>query len=66
MADIRILITDPAGQTRDVTLRGAAFIIGRQADTDVMLEHPAVSRRHAELFCDPFGRWWIRDHRQRA
>ncbi len=61
MSEVRILITDAHGETRDLRLHGSGFTIGRQFDTDVVLDHPAVSRRHAELFCDPFGRWWIRD-----
>jgi hypothetical protein len=27
----------------------------------LLLDHHTVSRRHAEMVCDPFGRWWIRD-----
>jgi serine phosphatase RsbU (regulator of sigma subunit) len=27
----------------------------------LVLDHHTVSRRHAEMVCDPFGRWWIRD-----
>jgi hypothetical protein len=36
-------------------------VIGRSPNLPIMLDHDTVSRRHAELFCDPFGRWWIRD-----
>lgn len=36
-------------------------ILGRLPDVQVVLDHHTVSRRHAEMFCDPFGRWWIRD-----
>lgn len=36
-------------------------VIGRSPNLQITLDHDTVSRRHAELFCDPFGRWWIRD-----
>jgi phosphoserine phosphatase RsbU/P len=37
------------------------LVIGRVPGVDLQLDHDTVSRRHAEMFCDPFGRWWIRD-----
>lgn len=37
------------------------IVMGRVAGVQVFLDHHTVSRRHAEMFCDPFGRWWIRD-----
>jgi serine phosphatase RsbU (regulator of sigma subunit) len=37
------------------------LVIGRIPGVQVLLDHHTVSRRHAEMFCDPFGRWWIRD-----
>jgi serine phosphatase RsbU (regulator of sigma subunit) len=36
-------------------------IIGRAADAQIRLDRGTVSRQHAELLCDPFGRWWIKD-----
>ncbi|MFO0551778.1 MAG: SpoIIE family protein phosphatase [Polyangiaceae bacterium] len=36
-------------------------VIGRTPGLSLTLEHDTVSRRHAEIFCDPFFRWWIRD-----
>jgi len=36
-------------------------VIGRVPGVQLVLDHHTVSRRHAEMFCDPFGRWWIRD-----
>jgi serine phosphatase RsbU (regulator of sigma subunit) len=36
-------------------------VIGRVQGVGLMLDHHTVSRRHAEMFCDPFGRYWIRD-----
>jgi serine phosphatase RsbU (regulator of sigma subunit) len=37
------------------------MIIGRAATADVRLENERVSRQHAELIYDPFGRWLVRD-----
>jgi len=39
----------------------AHAIIGRAAGTQIHLDRGTVSRHHAEIICDPFGRWWIRD-----
>lgn len=36
-------------------------VIGRTPGLELTLDHDTVSRKHAEVFCDPFGRWWIRD-----
>jgi phosphoserine phosphatase RsbU/P len=38
-----------------------SLVIGRVTGVEILLDHDTVSRRHAEMFCDPFGRWWIRD-----
>jgi len=40
-------------------------VIGRLPDCDVQIGHDTVSRRHAEFFRDPFGRWWVRDLQSR-
>jgi sigma-B regulation protein RsbU (phosphoserine phosphatase) len=39
----------------------AHAIIGRAADAGIRLDRGTVSRQHAEVLVDPFGRWWIRD-----
>lgn len=49
------------GQITRVPLRGTRFVIGRLPDADIRIPHDTVSRRHAELVKDPFGRWWLRD-----
>ncbi len=36
-------------------------IIGRSELCDVVLESPDISREHARIFRDPFGRWIIED-----
>ena len=55
----------------DIRLNGGAvsrrvlteshLVIGRVPGVQLLLDHHTVSRRHAEMFCDPFGRFWIRD-----
>jgi serine phosphatase RsbU (regulator of sigma subunit) len=42
-------------------LRSNRLLIGRDAGSDLRLDASTISRRHAEMFLDPFGRWWIRD-----
>ncbi len=37
------------------------LVIGRGVEAHVRLDRATVSRRHAEILCDPFGRWWVRD-----
>jgi serine phosphatase RsbU (regulator of sigma subunit) len=49
------------GPTSRRVLTESHLVIGRVPGVQVLLDHHTVSRRHAEMFCDPFGRWWIRD-----
>src|SRR5450755_4714434 len=42
-------------------LTESQVVIGRVPAVQLVLDHHTVSRRHAEMVCDPFGRWWIRD-----
>jgi serine phosphatase RsbU (regulator of sigma subunit) len=37
------------------------MVLGRNPTAQVVLDHTTVSRSHAELVFDPFGRWWIHD-----
>jgi sigma-B regulation protein RsbU (phosphoserine phosphatase) len=50
---------DPS--VRRVALGGSHLIIGRNPNAQIVLDHSTVSRSHAELVHDPFGRWWIHD-----
>jgi phosphoserine phosphatase RsbU/P len=43
------------------TLTESHMVVGRSPKAQLTLDHTTVSRRHAELFFDPFGRWWVRD-----
>ena len=48
-------------QPRVVPLTGTRVTLGRSCDAQLVLEDSSVSRVHAELSCDAFGRWWVRD-----
>ncbi len=59
--DRLLKVEDPAGEVSHFPLVGDRIIIGRQEGVDLMLPHVSVSRRHAELRCDRWGKWWLRD-----
>ncbi|HUU43717.1 MAG TPA: FHA domain-containing protein, partial [Planctomycetota bacterium] len=44
-----------------VAIERADLVIGRETGCTLCLADPMVSRRHARLYRDPFGRWWLRD-----
>jgi hypothetical protein len=54
-------ITDRSNYVSHVALNNSPNVIGRGDDVDIPLESGSVSRQHAELSRDPFGRWWVRD-----
>ena len=51
------------GGPKRVPLSGMHVLVGRSAQAQVVLNHATVSRAHAELVRDPFGRWWLQDLR---
>ena len=54
-------IDDGSGQIRHHPLIGQNVSIGRIAQVDVQINNASVSRKHAEFYCDRWGRWWVRD-----
>jgi serine phosphatase RsbU (regulator of sigma subunit) len=52
-------------QRRPLNASAATAVIGRGAGCDVVLNHPSVSRRHAELGRLPGGAWRVRDLQSR-
>lgn len=54
-------VRNAAGATSRHKLEGQNILIGRIRDAALPLESNTISRRHAEIVRDPFGRWWIRD-----
>jgi serine phosphatase RsbU (regulator of sigma subunit) len=49
------------GKTRQVEPNAKSTILGRSPRCDVVIESRDVSREHARIFQDPFGRWIIED-----
>src|SRR5687768_2101532 len=54
-------VTAPDGTTARVELPAQQLVIGRAPECGLRLEGGTISRQHAEVFRDPFGRWWVRD-----
>lgn len=54
-------VLDPEGNRSRLALHGPRMIIGRSSTAQVRLDGQSVSRQHAELYKDPFNRWWVRD-----
>jgi len=55
------LTVSRGGQTQTVELNPRGTTIGRSPTCDVVLESGRISRRHALVFQDPFGRWIVED-----
>src|SRR4051812_38878702 len=61
MAGFSIEITSANSPASRLPLAGQNLIIGGGEDSQIFLDSRTISRRHAEIVHDPFGRWWIRD-----
>jgi signal transduction histidine kinase len=55
------LIVSGKGATRKVLLDNKGLTMGRGANCDVVLDSDTVSRLHARISQDPFGRWIVED-----
>ncbi len=55
-----MIISGPEG-TREELLDPHGATLGREQDCDIVLADNSVSRLHARIFQDPFGRWIIED-----
>ncbi|HUS72387.1 MAG TPA: SpoIIE family protein phosphatase [Sedimentisphaerales bacterium] len=60
MAMTKLIISGPGG-TEHVLLDPKGTTLGRSSDCDIVLDDDNVSRLHARLFQDPFGRWIVED-----
>ena len=60
MTKTKLVISGPPG-TQEVPLEPKGVILGRSSGCDVTLDHFNVSRVHARIFQDPFGRWVVED-----
>ncbi len=65
-ANLTVEVSDADGHSWAVPLRSDHVLIGRSPYVDIQLDRNSVSRRHAEMLRDPFGRWWIRDLQSRT
>jgi sigma-B regulation protein RsbU (phosphoserine phosphatase) len=63
MEMLAIDIRAQSGAASHVTVGGGGQLVvnGRPPDAQIPLDSNTISRRHAEMMRDPFGRWWIRD-----
>jgi len=48
-------------EVSEVVLNPRGMIIGRSGNCDIVLDNEKVSRQHARIFRDPFGRWLVQD-----
>jgi len=55
-----LIISGPK-KTKQVSLDAKGATLGRDSDCDIVLEHSNISRNHARIYQDPFGRWIIED-----
>ena len=60
MMKTKLVISGPPG-TQEVPLGPQGVTLGRSSGCDVTLDHYNVSRVHARIFQDPFGRWIVED-----
>jgi signal transduction histidine kinase len=60
MAKTKLTISGPA-ETKDMLLNPKGTILGRGLTCDIILDNAAVSRLHARISQDPFGRWIVED-----
>lgn len=56
-----LAVSSPDGQIVRYDLTTSPLIIGRLAESDIHLDSPRVSRRHAELVREAAGCWRLRD-----
>jgi len=60
VAKTKLAVSGPAG-AKEVPLGSKGATLGRDSNCDVVLDHDTVSRIHARIYRDPFGRWIIED-----
>jgi len=60
MAETKVTIAG-AENTKEASLEPKGATIGRGSTCDIILDHDSVSRLHARIFQDPFGRWIVED-----
>jgi signal transduction histidine kinase len=61
MAKTKLIISGPS-ETKEILLDPKGTTLGRGSNCDVILDDAAVSRLHARISQDPFGRWIVEDN----
>ncbi|MCP4608703.1 MAG: SpoIIE family protein phosphatase [Planctomycetes bacterium] len=56
----KLIISGPVG-VKEILIGPKGATLGRSLDCDIVLDHSNISRLHARIFQDPFGRWIIED-----
>jgi len=56
-ASVFVEVRDKDGTMMRVPLTNDQVLIGRYSDSSLQLNSNTVSRKHAEMYRDPFGRW---------
>jgi len=64
MVKTKLVVSGPTA-TKEVWLDPKGTTLGRGSDCDVILDDSAVSRFHARISQDPFGRWIVEDNDSR-
>ena len=60
MTMTKLIVSGPV-KTEAVLLDSKGVTLGRGSNCDVILDHEGVSRLHARIYQDPFGRWIVED-----
>ena len=60
MSEAKLTVSGPI-ETHEILLDPAGMTLGRGSDCDIILDDAAVSRHHARISRDSFGRWIIED-----
>ena len=60
MSEAKLIVSGPT-ETKEILLDPKGITLGRGSDCDVVLDDAAVSRHHARISQDSFGRWIVED-----
>ena len=60
-ATTKLMISGPE-DVKQILIGPKGATLGRNPDCDIVLDHNNISRLHARIFQDPFGRWIIEEH----
>ncbi|MHC4750496.1 MAG: FHA domain-containing protein, partial [Planctomycetota bacterium] len=61
MTEAKLIVSGPV-ETKEVLLDPKGTTLGRGSNCDIILDDEAVSRLHARISQDSFGRWIVEDN----